>query len=293
MTGPLGDYYLSQTAAGQAQTSPCVDAGDPLATLPYGTTRTDEVPDAPPADIGFHYLYSENPPPTFTPTPTPTPSPIPTRTPSPTPTPTPTPIPVGMRLELSQDHLYSAGNMFWLKCHVSQDNDMLNVPVAILLGVYDEFWFWPSWTQDFDFMLMDFEAGVTTFYGLEPFAWPDVEGHVTGLDFFAALLTPEMNAIFGEPDHVEFGYTDTYPPGYVYIPPGTFMQGSPDYEYCRFLKGPQHQVTLTRGFNMMKTEGTRRQLVRLPAEQPFGQSLQSHAREPHQLSGIPSCKSLS
>ncbi len=55
VTGPWGDYYLSQTAAGQAQQSPCVDAGDPATALPPGTTRTDGSPDTAPVDMGYHY----------------------------------------------------------------------------------------------------------------------------------------------------------------------------------------------------------------------------------------------
>ncbi len=51
---PTGDYFLSQTAAGQPSTSPCVDAGDPALILLGRTTRTDFVADAPPVDIGYH-----------------------------------------------------------------------------------------------------------------------------------------------------------------------------------------------------------------------------------------------
>jgi hypothetical protein len=60
-----GGWRLSQVAAGQPSTSPCVDAGS---ALPAGTglnldslvhawtTRTDDVPDAGAADIGYHYV---------------------------------------------------------------------------------------------------------------------------------------------------------------------------------------------------------------------------------------------
>jgi predicted outer membrane repeat protein len=60
--GPLGAYYLSQTAAGQPADSPCVDAGDspvgpsfPGGPSVFGTTRTDLVPDAGIIDMGYHY----------------------------------------------------------------------------------------------------------------------------------------------------------------------------------------------------------------------------------------------
>jgi parallel beta-helix repeat protein len=59
VTGPLGDYYLSQIAAGQEEDSPCVDAGDPSSSVPEGTTRTDEVEDTWPVDMGYHYPLGE------------------------------------------------------------------------------------------------------------------------------------------------------------------------------------------------------------------------------------------
>jgi hypothetical protein len=62
VTGPLGDYYLSQIAAGQGEDSPSVDAGDPASAVPAGgTTRTDRVPDAWPVDMGYHYPTNRAP----------------------------------------------------------------------------------------------------------------------------------------------------------------------------------------------------------------------------------------
>ncbi|HUT31120.1 MAG TPA: right-handed parallel beta-helix repeat-containing protein [Sedimentisphaerales bacterium] len=60
-TGPLGDYYLSQTAAGQPQTSPSVDTGSVNASmlgLTVYTTRTDEAFDKGIVDMGYHYPLS-------------------------------------------------------------------------------------------------------------------------------------------------------------------------------------------------------------------------------------------
>jgi predicted outer membrane repeat protein len=59
VSGPLGDWYLSQTAAGQALQSPCVDAGA-LTLLSawleaFATTRTDHAPPSGATDIGYHY----------------------------------------------------------------------------------------------------------------------------------------------------------------------------------------------------------------------------------------------
>jgi hypothetical protein len=60
-TGPDGDYYLSQIAAGQMVDSPCLDAGDPALLLGVRTTRTDEVCDLWPLDMGYHYSCTSEP----------------------------------------------------------------------------------------------------------------------------------------------------------------------------------------------------------------------------------------
>jgi len=67
VTGPLGDRYLSQVAAGQGTDSPCLDtghgaasaicytAGPQLTCLHARSTRTDELGDAGTVDMGYHY----------------------------------------------------------------------------------------------------------------------------------------------------------------------------------------------------------------------------------------------
>ncbi|RKY24898.1 MAG: hypothetical protein DRP62_02675, partial [Planctomycetota bacterium] len=61
VTGPLGDYYLSQTGTNdpnQTDDSPCVDVGSDTAGnvgLHLYTTRTDEVFDTNIVDMGYHY----------------------------------------------------------------------------------------------------------------------------------------------------------------------------------------------------------------------------------------------
>ena len=57
VTGPLGDYYLSDPATLdplQTVLSPCVNAGNPATTV-FGTTRTDGVADTGIVDMGRHY----------------------------------------------------------------------------------------------------------------------------------------------------------------------------------------------------------------------------------------------
>ncbi len=56
--GPWGNFYLSQTAAGQGSNSPAVNAGSRsavAAAVSDLTTRTDHVTDVGNVDMGFHY----------------------------------------------------------------------------------------------------------------------------------------------------------------------------------------------------------------------------------------------
>ncbi|MBN2171276.1 MAG: right-handed parallel beta-helix repeat-containing protein [Candidatus Krumholzibacteriota bacterium] len=63
ISGPGGAYYLRLAALGQYPESPCIDAGEGRPSqhdvydgwLIHRTTRTDEVPDGSPVDIGYHY----------------------------------------------------------------------------------------------------------------------------------------------------------------------------------------------------------------------------------------------
>jgi hypothetical protein len=63
VTGNLGDHFLSQTAAGQAVDSPCVDTGNPDTPLLERTTRTDFVLDSGVIDMGWHYVEPPPEPP--------------------------------------------------------------------------------------------------------------------------------------------------------------------------------------------------------------------------------------
>ncbi len=61
----------------------------------------------------------------------------------------------------------------------------------------------------------------------------------------------------------------TVPSNYVWIPPGTFLMGSPETEEGRVnLEGPQTRVTLTRGFYMGKYLVTQREYEALMRTNP-------------------------
>ncbi len=130
--GPMGDYYLSQTAAGQMQDSPAFDAGSGPASMicyPAGSdetclsesvTRTDGVTDAGVVDMGYHY-------------------------PAQPPTPTPTPVmPLGVNLYMPEQ--VGPGETFRVAGElVNRQDPLQQVPVFFILQVEDNFFFWPGW----------------------------------------------------------------------------------------------------------------------------------------------------
>ncbi len=63
VTGPGGDYYLSQTAAGQGASSPCVDTGSDTVFnlgLDIYTTRSNHTYDTGTVDMGYHYFVGSS-----------------------------------------------------------------------------------------------------------------------------------------------------------------------------------------------------------------------------------------
>ncbi len=54
ISGPGGDFFLSQISAGQVADSPCLDGGDPGHDLLWGVTRTDGRLDRGTTDMGYH-----------------------------------------------------------------------------------------------------------------------------------------------------------------------------------------------------------------------------------------------
>jgi formylglycine-generating enzyme required for sulfatase activity len=63
-------------------------------------------------------------------------------------------------------------------------------------------------------------------------------------------------------------YTNSLGMKFVYIPPGTFMMGSPVSEEGRYRDEFQHEVTLTKGFYMQITEVTQGQWQAVMGENP-------------------------
>ena len=89
------------------------------------------------------------------------------------------------------------------------------------------------------------------------------------VSFFAVFLTifllAESTAFADSPAK---GFRNSLGMEFVYIPPGTFMMGSPEDEPERMGWENQHKVTLTLGFFMQTTEVTQGQWKALMGNNP-------------------------
>jgi len=156
-------------------------------------------------------------PSTWTPTPTPTRSPQiwPTITPSPTnpppfsPTPSPSATPACDTLEIYLDlnqTMFHKGDPFLLRCGWCSTGDVYHLDQYILLDVSGEFWFWPSWGMDVDADPVTLTGPVQTWQTILDFEWPEVEGSIYGIFFWAAFLHAGTSDLACDYDVVEWGY---------------------------------------------------------------------------------------
>ncbi len=162
-------------------------------------------------------------------------------------------------------------------------------PGATIFGILEvlgEFFFWPSFTTEVDFEIHDIDLDESYIVFLE-FDFPDIDEFIPfgPMVFWGAWFLDMETWSY---DFQEFWLASAHKwtptplptvtptptpspplPSFAYIPPGTYTRGSPEDEPCRLSEeGPQHQVTLTRGFHMMTTEVTRQMWADLKAVQP-------------------------
>ena len=167
---------------------------------PPTATPTSEPPTATPTEV----------PPTATPTsvpPTATPTGAP-QTPTPTPTEPPSVRPLGAYLEMPTDY-YSFGEICYVKTTVSNDTPDLytEVPLFVLLDCYGIFFWWPSWSNDIDYIMIDVEPMIEQEYWvIEPFIWPDVDSVASNIWFYTAMTDKKITQILGLFDSFEFGW---------------------------------------------------------------------------------------
>jgi outer membrane protein assembly factor BamB len=157
-----------------------------------------------------------SPTPAITPTAPPSPPPLPTATPTPavspttpadTPTPTVSPTPGGAFIEISTNQsVYRAGDRFQLDLALGSGPSPLAGCLWVILDVYQEYYFWPSWGRDLECVRLDLPPGERVEARLLDFAWPEGAGSASGIVFWAAVTTPDYQELLLGPDNAEFGF---------------------------------------------------------------------------------------
>ncbi len=144
--------------------------------------------------------------PTYTPTRTPTPtfsfSATPTNTPTFTPTmehsftppPSPTQPHTGIECAiLTNQEIYEADDLFLLDAeYFNHHNYSVTAAEMIVLDVYQEYWFWPDWTQNFNFRSVNMPPNHYETENILSFVWPPNAGQADDLKFWIAFMDTDF-----------------------------------------------------------------------------------------------------
>ncbi len=197
VAGSGGGFYLSHLAAGDPTDSPAIDAGHAEAEtecyesssgqvcMDELTTRTDDLTDSGPVDMGFHYYQN-----TTAPTPTPT---VP-----PTPTPACDTLGCGVFMPAS---VYRAGDDCFCDMILCNPGGAPLTNIAIL-GVVEvlDLYYW-FLTQNME----ELPTGETTIRAIPAFTWPGGAGSgVAGI--WAVMIDAWTMELVGEYDFFEFSW---------------------------------------------------------------------------------------
>lgn len=126
-------------------------------------------------------------PPTMIPTPTPTGGP--TITPTATPSGAASPTPAGIECTIETNApSYRPGDLFILFALILNQGPSALVDEYILLDVYGEYWFWPSWSQEVNFRTRLLDAYDQLEEDILTFVWPSGAGSADNIFFHIGLL---------------------------------------------------------------------------------------------------------
>lgn len=110
----------------------------------------------------------------------------------------PAPIsPLGMTLEMPS-HFFSKSDPCYLRAHIRNDQFRSGVPIAVILDVMGNYWFWPGWSTQYDESIRDIAAGSSQIDIIASFVWPDTGYDSTSnIVFWGAMLTPGRDEVLG------------------------------------------------------------------------------------------------
>ncbi|MCD4655590.1 hypothetical protein K8T06_16840 [bacterium] len=190
-TGPTNTPYPTYTP-GPSPTSPPTNTPYPTYT-PGSTNTPTQVPNT----------ATPTPYPSHTPDPTNTPTGTSTWTPEPTHTADPGNITISLNLS---EEIFRVGDRFFLECDCYNPRYEALLDRYIILDVYGEYFFWPSWGQVIDNDTSNLPSGKHVFTSILDFTWPEISGSAYNLRFWGGLVWPGTGILAADITSVTFGY---------------------------------------------------------------------------------------
>ncbi len=120
----------------------------------------------------------------------------------------------GVKLEMPAE-TYHTGDECYLKVYLgnASDTELTNYYVFVLLDVWGDFYFAPSWSyydpqtgEGVDYYIKNIPIGVSSFIALPSFNWPSLSEPLNDLAFHSAIIDPETFTIYGDFDSFYFSY---------------------------------------------------------------------------------------
>jgi len=122
---------------------------------------------------------------------------------------------MGIGVDLSMPATYFLpGDLCYLFAAIYNDVEPLyDIPFFVVLEVYGNYWMYPAWqwfdgtlVVDRDYVILDVDLGIDMKTIIPEFSWPEGAGAADNLFFYGALLQPDMSALLGNLDIVQFAY---------------------------------------------------------------------------------------
>ena len=80
------------------------------------------------------------------------------------------------------------------------------LPMFVALEAGGNFWFYPSWTGELQYTMVNVTPGSTNMHLLDPFTWPSGTGSASGIHFYGLFTKPDFSALMGDINYWEFGW---------------------------------------------------------------------------------------
>lgn len=82
------------------------------------------------------------------------------------------------------------------------------LPMFVALEAGGNFWFYPSWTGELQYTMVNVTPGSTDMSLIDPFTWPSGTGSASGIYFYGLFTKPDFSALMGDINYWEFGWED-------------------------------------------------------------------------------------